>query len=95
MTDFPTLQPGALAYFDSFAGPVPCKVESISTSNPHDTRPGSWQDVKARVTADHGAYKKGEELAGWALHFFPRAALRRRKYSSVIAPYRVQASTTG
>lgn len=88
----PTLKTGELAYFDSFAGPVPCKVVSIASSRVADFRPGSWQDVKAVCTADRGTYRKGETLQGQGLHFFPRKALRKRSGQFRIWPYRVEAA---
>jgi hypothetical protein len=90
-TLLPVLKLGSSAFFDSMGGPIPCKIHSISTEHPEDTRPGSFQEVRATVSKDFGAYRKGQALKGWGLHFFPRDALGRSKYSLYIKPYRVQA----
>lgn len=91
MSLLPVLEPGKLAYFDSFSGPVPCRIDSITSENRDDSRPSSRQQVTATVTAERGAYRKGLALSGWGLQFFPRKALGRRSGKLVIRPYRVQA----
>jgi len=88
---FPTLKQGCLAYFDSIVGAIPCKVETIVSDTPQDKRPASFQEVTATVTADRGAFRKGDKLKGWGLHFFPRQALGRGQFTQYIKPYRVQA----
>ncbi|MBU9200035.1 hypothetical protein KTD31_01285 [Burkholderia multivorans] len=87
----PVLQPGKRAYFDSFSGPVPCRIDTITSEDRADSRPSSRQQVTATVTAERGAYHKGLVLSGWGLQFFPRKALGRRTGKLVIKPYRVQA----
>jgi hypothetical protein len=85
-----TLKSGDLAYFDSFAGLIPCKVVSISGTS---GRAGSDQTATVRLTAGRGAFKQGELHTGWALHYVPRKAvrgLRSRNCSARIGPYSVQ-----
>lgn len=85
-----TLKTGDLAYFDCFAGLIPCKVTSIvGLSGPC----GSNQNVTVILTAARGAYRKGESLTSWGLHIVPRKAvraLRSRNCSPRILPYNVQ-----
>lgn len=85
-----TLAAGSLAYWDTFAGLVPCKVQSIKgPSGPAS----SDQYVKARLTANRGPYKRGEWCAGSALWFVPRDAVlnkRSRHCSMRIGAYQVQ-----
>lgn len=90
-TILPVLKQGSKAYFDSMGGPIPCTIEKITTEQPGDLRPGSFQQVTAIVTEDGRAYRKGQTLTGWGLHFFPRAALGRGQHTLYIKPYRVQA----
>jgi hypothetical protein len=91
MNILPVLTQGSTAYYDSLVGPIPCKIDSISSEHPTNLRPSSDQDVCATVTKDTGAYKKGHKLTGWGLDFVPRDALRRTQFSSYIKPYQVQA----
>jgi hypothetical protein len=88
---FPVLKQGSTAYYDSIVGPIPCKIDTISSEHPTNLRPSSDQNVCATVTKDTGAFKKGYTLTGWGLDFFPRDALRRTQFSSYIKPYQVQA----
>lgn len=51
---------GTLAYLDTFAGMIPCKVIRVE-------KPGSGQyvangSITVKLTATRGAYKKGEIL---------------------------------
>jgi hypothetical protein len=87
----PVLKQGSTAYYDSIVGVIPCKVEAISSEYPENLRPSSSQKVCATVTRTTGAFKKGTQLTGWGLDFFPRESLRRRRYASYIYPYQVQA----
>lgn len=66
-----TLKTGDLAYFDSFAGMVPCKVLSIGGIS---GLASSAQAVTLVVTATRGAYQKGEVLETSGLHAVPRCA---------------------
>lgn len=78
---------GTLAFFDSFAGLIPCRVESI-----HDTIPagnslrGKTNQcvIRAKITANRGAYLKGDKIESTALHIIPRNHVSRRKYGARI-----------
>lgn len=79
-----TLQSGISAYFDSFAGLVPVKVLSI-------LRDHSGHTAEVRVTRTVKAYKKGDVFTSETRWIVPSRAIRRRRYSTVILPYAVQA----
>ncbi|MGQ0595867.1 hypothetical protein [Aquabacterium sp.] len=80
-----TLKVGDLAYVDTFAGLLPCKVTSITgTSGPA----GSDQEVTACLTADCGAYKRGELMTRWGLSVVPRKSIRGR--GQRVLPYDVE-----
>ena len=82
-----TLKVGDLAYWDSFAGLVPCKVMSIEgTSGIASTA----QRVEFTLTAARKPYKRGELQEASALHVVPRKSVRGQ-YRNRIAPYFVQA----
>ena len=53
----PILKSGALAYFDTFAGLVPCKVDRIEGADRADNRPSSEQTAHFTLTAPRGAYR--------------------------------------
>jgi hypothetical protein len=78
------LTTGCLAYYDTFAGLVPCWIVSIN--GPIGT-PSTAQTVTIKLTARRGAYKRGEVLETNGLHVCPRGALRRGKYHTTIKPY--------
>lgn len=65
-----------LAYFDSFAGLVPCRILSVT---PHD--------VRLVVTASRGAYERGTVVETTWRHAVPRGSVWRRKYKTTILPY--------
>jgi hypothetical protein len=75
-----------LAYIDSFAGLVPCRVTDV-----RDVRDPVlstiYRQVTATVTADRGAYKRGEIVSLASHTIVPRTAVRRRKYSTRILPF--------
>ena len=81
-----TLTIGSLAYFDSFAGLIPCKVLAITGQS---GMCGSMQDVTLQLTAARGAYKRGEVLTTWGLHAVPRKSVYGRMRR--IRAYQVQA----
>ena len=67
-----TLKTGDLAYLDTFAGLVPCKVVSMTGEN---GRPSSSQTIVVRLTASKGAYKRGETIESNGLHVVARGAV--------------------
>ena len=84
-----TLKAGAPAYFDCFAGLVPCRVLSIKGES---GRASSEQEVAFEITASLGPYKRGEILSSDALSVVPRDSVKRRKHGVVIIPYSVACS---
>lgn len=76
--------PGNLAFYDTFSGLIPCKVISVSDNPgfPENLR-GASSDCKItfRLTANRGAYKRGETLESDALKVIPRPFIIRRKNS--------------
>lgn len=90
MNTIPTLKPGALAFVDSFAGLVPCRVDSIEGADRPDNRASTSQRATVTVTADRGPYRVGEKLTDSVLWVIPRGAIVRRKFSSTIGAYRVE-----
>jgi hypothetical protein len=79
-----TLTVGCLAYFDSFAGLVPCWIVSID--GPAGT-PSTSQRVTVRFTAKRGPYRRGEAYETSGLHVCPRGAARFGKHCTTIRPY--------
>jgi hypothetical protein len=75
---------GCLAYFDSFAGLVPCWIMSIT--GPPGT-PSTEQRVTVKFTAKRGPYKRGEIYETSGLHVCPRGAARFGKHVTKILPY--------
>jgi len=76
-----SLTTGCLAYFDSFAGLVPCWITSIT--GPTGT-PSTAQRVTVKFTAKRGPYKRGEILETSGLHVCPRSAARFGKHCTTI-----------
>ena len=70
----PTLKSGMLAYFDSYAGLVPCKVLAIEA-----TKYGDYI-AYIRYTAQRGPYSRGETGKHNALKVFPRDAVSRVRW---------------
>lgn len=72
-----------LAYLDSFAGLVPCRVCAV----------GDWSDgssqARIQYTATRGAYKRGEYGTHVLRHIVPRSSVyRSRQY---YGQYRIRA----
>lgn len=90
-----TLKKGCSAYFDSFSGLVPVTVLSVcapETMPSFDLGHGNARmsiKVRAKVTEDFNAYKKGEILDSDSLSIVPKGALRRREFSMVVGVYDV------
>jgi hypothetical protein len=81
------LQADGAAYYDSVAGLIPCRVLSIRGES---GLASSTQEVTFAITASRGPYTQGEILRCAALWVVPRAAVKRRKYGTVIRPYLVE-----
>jgi hypothetical protein len=61
------MKPGTLAYYDSFAGLIPCKVQSTN-----------GDDTVVKLTATRGAYKRGEILTLHTRNVIERHRIRIR-----------------
>jgi hypothetical protein len=80
-----TLKTGDLAYFDSFAGLVPCKIIAMTGRSGIAS---TAQEIVLRLTARRGAYRRGEVVLTTGLHAVPRGAVRGNR----IRPYQVEVS---
>lgn len=89
LTELPLLIPGSLAYFDTFAGLIPCRVDRIEGTQRPDGIPSSEQTAHFTLTANRGAYKRGEKLSAWVLHVVPRKAIKVRSGQFRIGAYRI------
>jgi len=79
---------GTLAFYDTFAGLIPCKVLEVKESG-FGFRCGPYDVIKFKLTADRGAYKKGEILTSDAMRVPPRTMIRKSKYSNrIITSYK-------
>lgn len=67
---------GDLAYMDTFSGLIPCRVDAVDDDGAHVT-----------VTADRGAYRKGEAFHIIARYVVPRRAVKVRGGRYVIVGY--------
>lgn len=76
-----TLRVGDLAYFDCFAGLLPCKVLAITGPS---GLASSSQTVQFRLTASRGAYRRGECLDTSGLHVCPRSAIRGNRIRAYV-----------
>jgi len=84
---------GTAAYYDTFAGLIPCKVLAIEQAG-YGFRCGPYNVIRFKLTADRGAYKKGEILTADAMRVPPQKMIRRRKYSStIITGYKYEPKT--
>ena len=69
---------GELAYWDTFAGLVPCKVLEIR-SNELDRL-----SLRVKLTATRGAYKRGEVAWVRSRAIVPRGSVRTRNHKHLI-----------
>lgn len=76
----PKLTAGSKAYLDTIdSGLVPCIVLSVAgNSQGHICSPSP--EVKVRVTAERGAYHKGNVVLSTAFHVCPRVCRVKRGY---------------
>lgn len=77
----------ALAYIDSFSGLVPCRALAMYEHK----EPGTMYAVtycKVKITADRGAYRRGQYLDVTARIVVPRESVYRRNGQYFVAPYR-------
>lgn len=70
-----------LAYHDTFAGLVPCRILAV----------GDWSDSRShavvKYTATRGAYRRGEQQCVTLGSLVPRTAVYRRNYMYRIRPF--------
>lgn len=77
---------GELAYLDTFAGLVPCKVLQVLEEYDGRTVGGEGRgNLQVRVTAKRGAYRPGEVLTAGGRSVVPRAFVIRYNGSQRIA----------
>lgn len=85
------LAQGALAYYDSFNGLIPCRVLSVrhtanATRGIHCENLGEVS-VQFLVTANRPGYKLGEVLESNGMHIVPRGAIYRHNHIVRIKSY--------
>jgi hypothetical protein len=87
----PELTVGCEAYYDSFAGLIPCKVTliKIPREEKNPGRPSTQHRIDFILTASRRPYEKGEKLTASALHVIPRDAVYVRSGQYRIGPYTV------
>lgn len=80
-----TMKIGTLAYWDTLAGLVACKIAALPTAHPYT---GS-RVVTVEVTATgHNIYKRGEVHTLPLRHVVPRSSIyRRRNAADTILAY--------
>ena len=66
-----TFTVGAKCYLDTFSGMVPCVVVGVLRES-HGFIVGDRNAVSVRLTADRGAYKRGELIHTSASNVIPR-----------------------
>lgn len=74
---FPTYRVPVLAYVDSAAGMVPCRVESVESDG----------TVTVTVTADRPAWHRGETVTLNPTHVVPRCHVRHRRHGTFIVGF--------
>lgn len=86
----PTLRTGDLAYLDTFAGFIPCKV--LSNSGASTEVATHLSNVTVRLTAARRDWRRGDVVNNTARAVVPRCAIRGM-YSREpeILPYAVEA----
>ena len=90
-----TLHTGDLAYFDSFAGMIPCRVLKIASNRgaPHTAIASTAFAITIRLTFrtrfTRYGYKPNAVFIASGINVIPRACYRAR--SGKIRPYNVEA----
>jgi hypothetical protein len=87
----PCLETGSLAYFDTSAGLVPCKVTAVRAR--HGWNPSC--EVSIVITADRPSYKRGDRFTGTPRQVVPRSAIHRRGFHQRIGLYNIRADGKG
>jgi len=86
----PVLRAGILAYLDTFAGMIPCKVLRVTALEPIHTDGTVLHEATVRLTAGRRAYRRGEEFTELAHHVVPRSAVRWSKYGTRIMKFTIE-----
>ena len=92
MPKYCILKRDALAFIDSFAGLVPCKVLRIKHNDIHKCGTFAQQSditVTVRITATRGAYRLGEVLTLPSHNVVPRGSVYTRNGQYRVAVYSV------
>jgi hypothetical protein len=78
----PVYRAGALAWFDSFAGMIPCTVITVARDGCGWVAAPDSGEITARLNADRGGYARGEIITAGAHDIVPRAqrSVRRGRY---------------
>lgn len=81
-----------LAYWDTFAGLVPCRVLSISTNGNASVDRLTSDDayIRIEITARRGPYERGENQIVAPFHLWSRQHVRRSRRGPsyvVVAPH--------
>lgn len=88
------LRAGALCFYDTFAGLVPCRALRVYYAFEWGALPRLVADVK--LTATRGAYRRGETLRAVSSHYVvPRGAVRVRSGQFRIGAYTVETCANG
>ena len=84
LADKNVFRAGTLAYYDTFAGLIPCKVMTVRRKG-YGFRVEPRDDaVQFEITETRGAYTKGEVISSEARMVPPRKMIKKRQYSNTI-----------
>jgi hypothetical protein len=71
-----------LAYYDSFAGLVPCRIAAVGDWNDR------YSDARIQFTASRGAYRRGEWSTVPLNRVVPRTAVFTRSGARMVRRYK-------
>lgn len=83
LADKNVFKAGTLAFYDTFAGMIPCKVKCVREQC-YGFRCGPYDAVQFEITESRGGYTKGEVISADARHVPPRKMIKKREYSNTI-----------
>jgi hypothetical protein len=81
------LAQGALAYYDSFNGLIPCRVLSVRRTAKAKHGNIGETTVLFRITAQRPGYQIGEVLESIGTHVVPRGVIRSHNHQIRIQSY--------
>ena len=70
-----------LAYLDSFAGIIPCRIVAVGDWN------DSGSEARIQITTNRKGYQRGEVLTVTLRNVVPRNAIKRRNGALMIKRY--------